>query len=148
MKRFAVLLTLILVLPIRSHADEATAKALQEWYRGAGPLPDLIARQDGLNRQIGPPLSEKELQTLREALWKRETDNLLRWPDRLAGPTIFQQMAFAHLLKGGALRAGDFTALHGALLSALQPNSYALARKWERVMDCIGHNAVPECVGF
>ena len=103
----------------------------------------LIAAQDGLNNEIAPSLTAQELQTVREALWKREADLVRHYPDHLTEPTVFQQMAFNHLLNGGALRAGDFTALHGALLSALQPNTYALAKRWQHLMDCYLNSA--EC---
>ena len=103
----------------------------------------LIAAQDGLNNEIAPSLTAEELQTVREALWKREADLVRHYPDHLTEPTVFQQMAFNHLLNGGALRAGDFTALHGALLSALQPNTDALAKRWQHLMDCYLNSA--EC---
>jgi hypothetical protein len=59
-------------------------------------------------------------------------------------------MAFTHLLNGGALRAGDFSALHGALLTEMQPNTFKLAEKWERIMDCVGVSAKRDrhCVGY
>jgi hypothetical protein len=41
------------------------------------------------------------------------------------------KLAFAHLLAGHALRRGDVMALHGVLLSALQPNTAALAQYWQ-----------------
>jgi hypothetical protein len=142
----------------------AVQQALQAWHRGQGPLPDLIAVQDGQNQVIAPPLTEEELQTVREALWKREANNIdfvmthanaggEGWKRELHKPfepTVFQQMAWTHLLNGGALRAGDFTVLHGALLSALQPNTYALAKKWQGYMRCIGGAAKkdPSCVGY
>ena len=108
---------MVLMAPLTSRADDATKKALQDWYRGVGPLPDLIARQDGMNQVIAPPLTSEELQTMREALWKREANNIQTDTERgwrtnkIWELTVFQQMAFAHLLNGGALRAGDFTAL-------------------------------------
>ena len=75
-------------------------RALRSWYRGEGPLPDLIAAQDGLNQVIGPPLTADELQTVREALWRREanyikTDFERGWPNNvLRLPRPAQQMAF------------------------------------------------------
>jgi hypothetical protein len=143
----AALLSLILLTALitsATFADERIAKALQDWHAGRGPLPDLIALQDGLNWRIAPPLTQDELQTVREALWKRELDYIRAdtergWAnDKIRELPVFQQMAWTHLLNGGALRAGDFTALHGALLSALQPNTYALAKKWQKLMDCVG----------
>lgn len=148
---------LALTAPITSaHADEATAAALQAWYAGTGPLPDLIAVQDGLNQVIGAPLTAAEIETVRQALWRRQAD-LIRTDFERGGPnsvlrqpSIFMQMAFTHLLDGGALRAGDFTALHGALLTGMQPNTFALAQKWEGLMKCIGITAkkAPACVGY
>jgi hypothetical protein len=132
----------------------AMQAALQAWYRGQGPLPDLIAVQDGQNQKIAPPLTADELQTVREALWKRELNNITAdtqrgWPtNKIWDITVFQQMAWTHLLNGGALRAGDFTVLHGSLLSALQPNTYALAKKWQKIMDCIGPDKDAQCVGY
>jgi len=145
--------------PTNYYNREATQQALQAWYRGQGALPDLIAVQDGQNQVIAPPLTQDELQTIREALWKREANNIEfvmthanaggeGWQRELHKPfepAIFQQMAWTHLLNGGALRAGDFTALHGALLSALQPNTYALAKKWQKLMDCVGINKAAWC---
>lgn len=155
MARVLVIITALMALTISTQADEATTWALQAWWLGLGPLPDLIARQDGLNQEIGLPLSTEELQTLREALWKREATNLRDRPDlygQLSGPTVFQQMSFTHLLNGGALRAGDFTVLHGSLLTALQPNTFALAKKWQKIMDCVGpvEARAPRCktVGY
>lgn len=139
-----------------NHYDhDAIGRALQLWKAGRGPLPDLIEVQEGQNQVIAPPLTEEELQTVREALWKRELNNIdadtqRGWStNHLWDPTIFQQMAWTHLLNGGALRAGDFTALHGSLLSALQPNTYALAKKWQGYMRCVGTAAKkdPTCVG-
>jgi hypothetical protein len=59
------------------------------------------------------------------------------------------QMAWTHLLNGGALRAGDFTALHGSLLTGLQPNTFALVKKWQKLMDCF-IEPKPDCtfVGY
>ena len=51
-------------------------------------------------------------------------------------------MAFTHLLNGGALRAGDFSALHGALLTEMQPNTFnwTVLKTWQvgGVSDSIG----------
>jgi hypothetical protein len=135
---------------------EAMGRALQLYHQGKGPLPDLIAVQEGLNQVIAPPLAQDDLQTLREAIWKREANNIQfqfghEWPvNKVFEAAIFQQMAWTHLLNGGALRAGDFTALHGALLSALQPNTYAMAKKWQGYMKCVGIAAKkdPTCVGY
>ncbi len=89
-------------------------------------------------------------------MWKRQLDNIDvdeqrglpvgKWWET----TIFQHMAWRHLLNGGALRAGDYVALHGALLSALQPNTNELRLKWEPLMDCVGVATSPRCneVGF
>jgi hypothetical protein len=124
--------------------------------------PDLIARQDGLNTVIAAPQTEEQMQAVREALWKRELNNIIaneqrrekhpeNWPFMtFQAPRPHQQMAFAHLLAGGALRAGDFTALHGSLLSALQPNTYALAKEWQDRMKCvvIGGKDSEDCVGY
>ena len=135
-----------------NHYDrEAMAQALQAWKQGVGPLPDLIAAQEGLNQAIGPPLTAEELQTVREALWKHEADLIRTDFERglpnntIREPTVFQQMAFTHLINGGSLRAGDFTALHGALLTALQPNTNALRLQWEKLMDCVGINKASWC---
>ena len=138
-----------LTATITSHADEATARALQAWSRGIGPLPDLIAQQDGLNQSIGPALTQEQLQTVREALWRREADYIHTDFERglpnntIREPAVFMQMAFTHLLNGGKLRAGDFTALHGALLTALQPDTNALRLQWEKLMDCVGTQKGP-----
>ena len=124
---------------------------MQAWARGVAPLPDLIARLDGLNQVIAPPLMADDLQTVREALWRREADLIHTDFERglpnntIREPTVFQQMAFAHLLNGGALRAGDFTALHGALLTALQPNTNTLHLQWEKLMDCVGIHKERRC---
>ena len=137
---------------VTNYYDRAAMdRALRSWYRGEGPLPDLIAAQDGLNQVIGPPLTADELQTVREALWRREanyikTDFERGWPNNvLRLPRPAQQMAFTHLLNGGALRAGDFTALHGSLLTGMQPNTFALSQKWEKLMDCVGISKAPWC---
>lgn len=74
------------------------------------------------------------------------TDFERGWPNnKIREPTVMQQMAWTHLLNGGSLRAGDFTALHGSLLTALQPNTFALAQKRERLMDCVGNSKTQEC---
>lgn len=152
------------------------AQALRDWHRGVGPLPDLIAVQDGLNQVIGPPLSRHargctplyaapnnrhllrphcfavdEVRTLIEAMWKREADSIHTdfergWPNNtIREPRVFQQMALTHLLNGGKLRAGDFTVLHGSLLTGMQPNTFALATKWEQFMDCVGPSKAAWC---
>lgn len=103
--RTAWALTIIwaLMAPITSRVDEATARALQAWAQGAAPLPDLIARLDGLNQAIALPLMADDLQTVREALWRREADLIHTDFERglpnntILEPTVFQQMAFAHL---------------------------------------------------
>jgi hypothetical protein len=144
----------VIAHPPNEFDREAMARALQDWGAHRGPLPDLIAIQNGLNQTVAPPLTEEELQTVREALWKRLANNINTDIERgwdtnhMWETTIFQQMAFTHLLNGGSLRAGDFVALHGSLLSALQPNTYALAKKWQGFMRCVGISAKkdPACV--
>lgn len=117
---------------------------------------DLIAQQPGLDTVIGEPLSHvgatvhteqyglyviDEYQTLRKAIWNRELSNIIAARERDLPPEIqipepHQQMAFDYLQKGGPLRGGDFTALHGSLLSALQPDTYTMAKKWQGLLQC------------
>jgi len=92
---------------------------------------DLIGAQVKMAEPVGPALTADELQTVREALWKREMEELQRGPARIEEPGLFMKLAFAHLLAGQPLRRGDVIALHGVLLSALQPNTYALAKHWQ-----------------
>jgi len=95
-----------------------------------------------------------EYQTLREGLWAREASNALHphYANQLLEPTLFMKIAYAHLMAGNPLRAGDFVALHGVLLSALQPNTYGMAKKWQRLMNCVSLIAKnnPDCksVGY
>jgi hypothetical protein len=131
---------------------EATARALQAWAAGEGRLPDLIALVPGLDQEIAPPLTAFELETMREALWKRELDYIYdefqrgRPVNKIWEPDIGMQMALGHLLDGGKLRTGDITALRGALQTARQPNTNALRLKWEKLMDCVGTRIEPHCI--
>lgn len=92
---------------------------------------DLIGAQMKMAEPVGPALTADELQTVREALWKRETEELQHGPPRIGEPGLFMRLAFAHLLAGNPLRRGDVMVLHGALLSALQPNTAALTQHWQ-----------------
>lgn len=115
---------------------------------------DLIARQPGMNAVIGEPLTAEEMDTLRKAVWNREWSNITAerergWQPKIQVPEPHQQMAFDHLQKSGPLRAGDFTVLHGSLLSALQPDTFALAKHWQDLMKCAPpQEADPSCVGY
>jgi hypothetical protein len=104
----------------------------------SGPVADL--------RFIRPQCwTVDEYRTLTEALWRREAD-LLKARDLFAvmQPAVMQAIAYRHLMDGKPLRAGDVTALHGALLTGLSPNTYAMAKKWQRLMDCVGKPS-PRC---
>lgn len=125
-------------------------------------VPDLIDRQQGHNIVIGPPLSHAakvcygednetheqqcitvdEFQTVLDGVWSAEG-----YRDKKL-PTIFQQMAIAHLFGGGALRAGDVTVLHGSLLGALKPNTFGLAKKWQKLMHDSCILTSDACVGY
>jgi hypothetical protein len=133
------------------------------WAMTTPAYPDLIARIDGLNTVIAAPLTEDKQQAVIEGMWKRELNDFIasaqrsadkpeNWPLRtFFYPRPHQNMALFHLLtEHGALRAGDFTALHGSLLSALQPNTYALAKEWQGYMTCVGVGAKnsPDCMGY
>jgi hypothetical protein len=124
--------------------------------------PDMLDRQQGHNIVIGPALSHSakvcygfdvdtheeqclmidEFQAVREGVWSAEGYRGKRYP------TVIQQMAIAHLMAGGALRAGDVVALHGSLLGALQPNTYGLAKKWQQMMHESCALKEEACVGF
>jgi hypothetical protein len=135
----SVLVTILVVMaPITSQAA-SLVETVEVYQAMIWRMPDLIAMQDGHKQAIAPPLTDEELQTVREGIWHQE---LLRGQIE---PTVFQKMAYAHLRDGGALRAGDFVALHGSLLSASQPNTYALAKKWQGLMKCVGDYPGPEC---
>jgi hypothetical protein len=118
------------------------------------PYPDLIARQNGLNVPIDAPLSTERRRAVIEAMWNRERDYHIRdfafGETNLRLPRPHQQMALFHILHGGYIRRGDFSVLHGTLLSALQPNTYRLAKEWQALMDCSIHAKKddPECVGY
>lgn len=99
-----------------------------------GPTDDPIGVQVKMAEIVAPPLTEEELQTLREALWKREIEEGQRDPTHIQEPTLFMQLAFSRLLAGYPLRRGDVMVLHGVLLSALQPNTFALAKHWQDVI--------------
>jgi hypothetical protein len=122
--------------------------------------PDLIGRVDGLNNVIAEPLSLDDQQTVIEGMWKRELRDLeisierhdanpSGWMVRtFLYPQPAQNSALFHLLQDhGSLRAGDFVVLHGTLLSALQPNTYALAKRWQPLMKCVGDERTrdPSC---
>jgi hypothetical protein len=137
------------------------------------PYPDLIARQAGLNAVVHEPLSYSakhcypayqggeclqidEVQTLIEAVWNREADYIESyrergWKPRLEVPQPHQMMAIFHLLtEQGALRAGDFTVLHGSLLSGREPETFVMEKDWQSYMKCVGDDAKKDssCVGF
>jgi len=133
--------------PIISHAA-SLIETVEVWQATHWRMPDLIARQDGLNQVIAAPLTDRELRTVYEGIWHQEILRLTT--EAFIEPTPHQRMAIGHLLDGGALRAGDFTVLHGSLLSALQPDTYALAKAWQKVMDCVGLETKnnPACVGY
>jgi hypothetical protein len=116
--------------------------------RQATAAAEFRAHRDLLDARLGqviaPPLTEDELQTLREAIWKREIST--QWPNRnLIYPEIFPTMSLQHLLTGGPVRVGDFMALGGIALSGIQPNTYDLAKKWQGYMKCVGSVRDPSC---
>jgi len=120
----------ILVLTVATHSAEKIPADLPGEPTDK-QAEDLIAMQLKMAEVVGPALTDDELQALREALWKRETEELQHGAPRIGEPDLFMRIAFAHLLQGKPLRRGDVIALHGVLLSALQPNTYALAKHWQ-----------------
>lgn len=106
--------------------------------------PDMIARMQtpvlqmpalvlGAPPRPAQPLTKQELQIVREAMWKREANRAQRWPNILHVPTPHQQMTIHYLQNGGIPHAGHFPVVNGLLASALQPNTFALAEKWQEM---------------
>jgi hypothetical protein len=66
---------------------------------------DLIGAQVKMAESVGPALTEDELQTVREAMWKREAEELQHGPARIEELGLFMRLAFAHLLSRPSVAA-------------------------------------------
>jgi hypothetical protein len=117
----------------------ATTLALMAVSTSANAIEDLIARQPPLAAVIAPALTADEQATLREAMFRREQQLVQAHVElgryELIAPDPHQQMAYAHLSQGNALRVGDLVVMHGPLLSALRPDTYAMAKHWQDLLD-------------
>jgi hypothetical protein len=130
---------------------------------------DLIGMIPQMSWIIGPPLEHAathcaphqdcividEYETLRQAVLKREAENAANFrcfmgrADVWCQMGVWQRAAYDHVMDGKPLRAGDFQVLHGMLLTARQPNTFALEKHWQKLMDCVPpKQADPSCVGY
>lgn len=104
---------------------------------------DLLTTQKGCGPECGkavaPPLTEAELQTVKEALWTYEANN------NVPQPTCFQQEAYRNLSAGAPLRVGDIMSLHGAVRT--DPHGVALAKRWQNIVLCWQGKSA-NCVGY
>ena len=110
---------------------------------------DMIDCNEGLAQVIAPALTVEEQATVTEAMFRRQQSEMEShlasikpmpgFENWQKGPSLgldpHMAMAYAHVMRGGKLRIGDIVALHGAVLSALRPDTYALAKKWQALLE-------------
>ena len=95
---------------------------------------DLIDCNTELAQVIAPALTEQEQATVTEAMFRRQQQEAQVERSGVVTLDPHMAMAYAHVTRGGKLRVGDIVALHGAVLSALRPDTYALAKKWQALL--------------
>lgn len=98
---------------------------------------DLIDCNAELAQIIAPALTAEEQATVTEAMFRRQQQEVLSdlAHTQLVRLDPHMAMAYAHVTHGGKLRIGDIVALHGAVLSALRPDTYALAKRWQALLE-------------
>lgn len=131
---------LVLTAPITSAEDQPYGPARIPLEQAE----DMIATQPKHAEIIAGPISQEDLRTVFEAIWKNEQREIQELGAQYVEPGYFQQLSIIHLEKGLPLRVGDYMTLHGSLLTALQPNTYALAHEWWQYRVC--YFKEPQCV--
>ena len=98
---------------------------------------DLIDCNAELAQVIAPALTAQEQATVTEAMLRRQQQEALSDLNHIQLIQLdpHMAMAYAHVSRGGKLRIGDIVALHGAVLSALRPDTYALAKRWQALLE-------------